>query len=143
MAMRILFLALCLEAASAISTQRNNPVTDTMEGIGNTAGTVQDGTSSATGAVGADKVGDMAGGAVTGTAGAVGGVARGALEAGSRAWSRLVLGEGARHASFRAANGHPNLPVLHVNGIILLVSSSIPKKSSSSGLEIAAIWKGY
>merc|ERR1719214_42180 len=74
MAVRILFLVLCLEAVSAISARRN-PVTDTMEGIGNTAGTVQDGTSTATGAVGADQVGAAAGGAVTGAGGAVGGVA--------------------------------------------------------------------
>merc|ERR550514_2376887 len=47
-----------------------------MEGIGNTAGTIQDGTSTATGAVGGDKVGEGAGSVVVGTGGAVGGVAQ-------------------------------------------------------------------
>merc|ERR1719248_438317 len=54
---------------------RKNPVTDTMEGIGNTAGTVQDGAGSATSAVGGDTVASGAGSVVTGAGGAVGGAA--------------------------------------------------------------------
>merc|ERR1719248_424305 len=54
---------------------RKNPVTDTMEGIGNTAGTVQDGAGSATSAVGGDTVTSGAGSVVTGAGGAVGGAA--------------------------------------------------------------------
>merc|ERR1719160_1014709 len=60
---------------------RKNPVTDTMEGVGNTAGTIQDGTASAGNAVGADKVGSAAGGAVTSGGDAVGGAASGAAGA--------------------------------------------------------------
>merc|ERR1719473_2397273 len=54
---------------------RDHPVTDTMEGIGNTAGTVQGGVDSTGNAVGADKVGEGAGSVVTGTGDAVGGAA--------------------------------------------------------------------
>merc|ERR1719473_1375972 len=54
---------------------RDHPVTDTMEGIGNTAGTVQGGVDSTGKAVGADKVGEGAGSVVTGTGDAVGGAA--------------------------------------------------------------------
>merc|ERR1719473_2464853 len=54
---------------------RDHPVTDTMEGIGNTAGTVQGGVDSAGNTVGADKVGDGAGSVATGTGDAVGGAA--------------------------------------------------------------------
>merc|ERR550514_2214121 len=46
-----------------------------MEGIGNTAGTIQDGTSTATGAVGGDQLASGAGSVVTGTGDAVGGAA--------------------------------------------------------------------
>merc|ERR550537_926080 len=86
--MRVLFLVLLgLQAASAVTT-RDHPVTDTMEGIGNTAGTVQGGVSDAGNAVGADKVGEGAGSVVTGAgdtvgsgADAVGGAATGAVGA--------------------------------------------------------------
>merc|ERR1719248_369982 len=64
-------LLLAVMAAAA----RKNPVTDTMEGIGNTAGTVQDGAGSATSAVGGDTVTSGAGSVVTGAGGAVGGAA--------------------------------------------------------------------
>merc|ERR1719389_1614071 len=72
--MRTLSLILCLGAATALSTRRN-PVGDAMEGVGNTAGTVQGGVDSTGQAVGADKVGDGAGSVVTGTGDAVGGAA--------------------------------------------------------------------
>merc|ERR1719217_77972 len=68
---QVLFLiALGLEATSAINAygvrgQKDHPVTDAMEGIGNTAGTVQDGTASATGPV-TGPVGDAGGSVVTG-----------------------------------------------------------------------------
>merc|ERR1719160_2076975 len=62
--------------AATAAALRKNPVTDTMEGVGNAAGTIQDGTSSAGNAVGADKVGNAAGGVVTGTGDAVGGAAQ-------------------------------------------------------------------
>merc|ERR1719217_1369977 len=68
---QVLFLiALGLEATSAINAygvrgQKDHPVTDAMEGIGNTAGTVQDGTASATGPV-TGPVSDGAGSVVTG-----------------------------------------------------------------------------
>merc|ERR1719248_115477 len=54
---------------------RKNPVTDTMEGIGNTAGTIQEGAGSASSAVGGDTVTSGAGSVVTGAGGAVGGAA--------------------------------------------------------------------
>merc|ERR1719262_938747 len=54
---------------------RDHPVTDTMEGIGNTAGTVQGGVSSTSDAVGVGAAGDAAGGVVTGAGDAVGGAA--------------------------------------------------------------------
>merc|ERR1719230_2411638 len=73
--MRVLFFAFCLGAASGVNVLRNHPVTDTMEGVGNTYGTIQDGTASAGNAVGADKVGAGAGGVVKGTGDAVGGAA--------------------------------------------------------------------
>jgi len=73
--MRTFLLALLVLEASAIRSHTQNPVTDTMEGIGNTAGTVQGGVSSAGSTVGADKVGEGAGGLVTGAGGAVGGAA--------------------------------------------------------------------
>merc|ERR1719160_896644 len=60
---------------------RKNPVTDTMEGVGNTAGTIQDGTASAGSAVGADQVGDAAASGVTTAGDGVGGVASGAAGA--------------------------------------------------------------
>merc|ERR1719389_1110258 len=72
--MRTLSLILCLGAATALSTRRN-PVGDAMEGVGNTAGTVQGGVDSTGQAVGADKVGDGAGSVVTGAGDAVGGAA--------------------------------------------------------------------
>merc|ERR1719506_2272652 len=81
MSARILLqVFLALGASSAIAKQytldaRDHPVTDTMEGIGNTAGTVQGGVDSTGNAVGADKVGEGAGGVVTGTGDAVGGAA--------------------------------------------------------------------
>merc|ERR1719160_1487715 len=62
--------------AATAAALRKNPVTDTMEGVGNTAGTIQDGTASAGNAVGADKVGGAAGGVVTGAGDAVGGAAQ-------------------------------------------------------------------
>merc|ERR1719359_1005947 len=55
--------------------RKDHPVTDTMEGIGNTAGQVQGGVDSTSSTVGADKVGDGAGSVVTGTGDAVGGAA--------------------------------------------------------------------
>merc|ERR1719482_1933011 len=74
-----LFLVLAgFDAVSArLSMHRagDHPVTDTMEGIGNTAGTVQGGVGSAGNAVGADTVTDGAGSVVTGAGGAVGGAA--------------------------------------------------------------------
>merc|ERR1719240_1152168 len=84
--MRVLCLVLLgLHAASAV---RDHPVTGAMEGIGNTAGTVQGGVSSAGNTVGADKVGEGAGAVVTGAgdtvgsgATAVGGAATGAVGA--------------------------------------------------------------
>merc|ERR1719160_1836308 len=54
---------------------QKNPVGDAMEGVGNTAGTVQGGVDSTGQAVGADKVGEGAGSVVTGTGDAVGGAA--------------------------------------------------------------------
>merc|ERR1719262_28056 len=54
---------------------RDHPVTDAMEGIGNTAGTVQGGVSSTSDAVGVGVAEDAAGGVVTGTGDAVGGAA--------------------------------------------------------------------
>merc|ERR1719389_1539708 len=72
--MRTLSLILCLGAATALSTRRN-PVGDAMEGVGNTAGTVQGGVDSTGRTVGADKVGDGAGSVVTGAGDAVGGAA--------------------------------------------------------------------
>merc|ERR550537_1207646 len=51
---------------------RKNPVTDTMEGIGNTAGTVQDGAGSATSAVGGDQLQSGAGSVITGAGDAMG-----------------------------------------------------------------------
>merc|ERR1719160_2216251 len=73
--MRGFVLILCLGAASGANVFRNHPVTDTMEGVGNTYGTIQDGTASAGSAVGADKVGAAGGSVVTGTGDAVGGAA--------------------------------------------------------------------
>merc|ERR1719262_1056023 len=77
--MRTSILFLCLVAAAATATatalRKNHPVTDTMEGVGNTAGTIQDGVGSTGNAVGADKVGEGAGSVVTGTGDAVGGAA--------------------------------------------------------------------
>merc|ERR550514_1549066 len=68
--MRVMFIVLLgLQAVSAI---KDHPVTDTMEGIGNTAGTVQGGVSSAGNTVGADKVGEGAGSVVTGAGDTVG-----------------------------------------------------------------------
>merc|ERR1719454_956661 len=67
-----LLIVLGLNAVQAI---RDHPVTDTMEGIGNTAGTVQGGVSDAGSTVGADKVGEGAGSVVTGAGDAVGGAA--------------------------------------------------------------------
>merc|ERR1719337_332079 len=76
MASRMLFLVLCLGAASGVNVfRRGHPVTDTMEGVGNTYGTIQDGTSSTGKTVGADKVGAGAGAVVTGAGDAVGGAA--------------------------------------------------------------------
>merc|ERR550514_1508006 len=72
MTMRVLLATLLgLQAASAILS-RDHPVTGAMEGIGNTAGTVQGGVSSAGNTVGADKVGEGAGSVVTGAGDAVG-----------------------------------------------------------------------
>merc|ERR1719482_856852 len=74
MAMRTFFLILCLGAAAAIKT-RDSPVTDAMEGVGNTAGTIQGGVDSTGNAVGADKVGDGAGSVITSGGDAVGSAA--------------------------------------------------------------------
>merc|ERR1719321_2191830 len=71
--MHHLFLTFCLGACA--TNLRNNPVGDTMEGVGNTYGTIQDGTASAGNAVGADKVGAAGGSVVTGTGDAIGGAA--------------------------------------------------------------------
>merc|ERR1719160_207835 len=68
---RALFLLLCLGAATAVNL-RQNPVNDAMEGVGNTAGTVQGGVDSTAEASGANKVGEGAGGVVTGAGDAVG-----------------------------------------------------------------------
>merc|ERR1719440_1568319 len=70
---QILFLILCLGSATAMRKQ--NPVGDAMEGVGNTAGTIQGGVDSTGSAVGADKVGEGAGSVVTGTGDAVGSAA--------------------------------------------------------------------
>merc|ERR1719316_1527357 len=68
--MRVPFLVLLgLGASSAL---RNHPVNDAMEGVGNTAGTVQGGVNDAGETVGADKVGDGAGTVVTGAGDTVG-----------------------------------------------------------------------
>merc|ERR1719271_1763798 len=67
--MRILCLVLLGLHAAAV---RDHPVTDTMEGVGGAAGTVQGGVSSAGNTVGADKVGEGAGSVVTGAGDAVG-----------------------------------------------------------------------
>merc|ERR1719198_899511 len=80
MAARVLILVLFgLETCGVSARQqirvRDHPVTDTMEGVGNTAGTVQGGVGSAGNAVGADKVGEGAGSVVTGAGDAVGGAA--------------------------------------------------------------------
>merc|ERR1719506_2757020 len=81
MSARILLqVFLALGASSAIAKQytldaRDHPVTDTMEGIGNTAGTVQGGVDSTGNAVGADKVGEGAGSVATGAGDAAGGAA--------------------------------------------------------------------
>merc|ERR1719316_1709053 len=72
--MRALYLFLCLGAATAMNL-RQNPVNDAMEGVGNTAGTVQGGVDSTAEASGANKVGEGAGGVVTGTGDAVGSAA--------------------------------------------------------------------
>merc|ERR1719380_305178 len=72
--MRALYLFLCLGAATGMNL-RQNPVNDAMEGVGNTAGTVQGGVDSTAEASGANKVGEGAGGAVTGAGDAVGSAA--------------------------------------------------------------------
>merc|ERR1719299_348239 len=70
--MRVLVLVLVgFEVTSALLKQRDHPVTDTMEGIGNTAGTVQGGVDS----TGVGAVGDGAGSVATGAGDAVGGAA--------------------------------------------------------------------
>merc|ERR1719252_32185 len=61
-------------AAAAMRTKQN-PVGEAMEGVGNTAGTIQGGVDSTSNTVGADKVGEGANGAVMGGADAVGGAA--------------------------------------------------------------------
>merc|ERR1719252_61423 len=61
-------------AAAAMRTKQN-PVGEAMEGVGNTAGTIQGGVDSTGNAVGADKVGDGAGSVITGTGDAVGSAA--------------------------------------------------------------------
>merc|ERR1719252_313867 len=61
-------------AAAAMRTKQN-PVGEAMEGVGNTAGTIQGGVDSTGNAVGADKVGEGAGSVVTGTGDAVGSAA--------------------------------------------------------------------
>merc|ERR1719482_1871899 len=71
--MRTLFFILCVGAVTAM---RKNPVGDAMEGVGNTAGTIQGGVDSTGKAVGADKVGEGAGSVVTGTGDTIGGAAQ-------------------------------------------------------------------
>merc|ERR1719316_447487 len=71
--MRVPFLVLLgLGASSAI---RDHPVTEGMEGVGNTAGTVQGGVDETGDTVGVDKVEDGAGQAITGAGDAVGSAA--------------------------------------------------------------------
>merc|ERR1719321_2021465 len=71
--MHHLFLTFCLGACA--TNLRNNPVGDTMEGVGNTYGTIQNGVDETGNAVGADKVGDMGGSVVTGTGDGIGSAA--------------------------------------------------------------------
>jgi len=74
--MRSMLLVLYLGTAAALLRgERNNPVNDAMEGVGNTAGTIQNGVDETGNAVGADKVEEGAGKAITGTGDAIGGAA--------------------------------------------------------------------
>merc|ERR1719321_425037 len=68
--MHHLFLTFCLGACA--TNLRNNPVGDTMEGVGNTAGSIQSGVDETGDAVGVDKVEQGAGQAITGAGDAVG-----------------------------------------------------------------------
>merc|ERR1719321_496666 len=68
--MHHLFLTFCLGACA--TNLRNNPVGDTMEGVGNTAGSIQSGVDETGDAVGVDKVEQGTGQVITGAGDAVG-----------------------------------------------------------------------
>merc|ERR1712138_239550 len=107
--MRALFLILCFGAATAM---RKNPAADgiegAMEGIGNTAGTVQGGVDSTGKAVGADKVGEGAGSVVTGTGDAVGGAASSVGDATGVAPKQVgVVGGGTVPTALKCPKGSP------------------------------------
>jgi len=61
-----------LALAGATHALKNQPVTDTMKNVGNTMGSVEDSVDDIGKQVGADKLGDAAGGAVNSAGGAVG-----------------------------------------------------------------------
>merc|ERR1719321_29435 len=71
--MHHLFLTFCLGACA--TNLRNNPVGDTMEGVGNTAGSIQSGVDETGKTVGADQVGAGAGTVVRGAGDGIGGAA--------------------------------------------------------------------
>ena len=79
-------------------------VMDTMEGTGNTASTIQDGTASGGNAVGADKVGGDAGGEVTAGGDAFGGAADGVAEPSAKR-VRRAGGDASGGAADGAADG--------------------------------------
>merc|ERR1719191_1492663 len=86
-----------------------------MEGIGNTAGTIQDGAGSATGAVGADQVTDGAGSVVTGAGDAVGsGASSVAGAAGAEPKQVGVLGGGGINAVSTALKCVINLTIQYM-----------------------------
>merc|ERR1719321_2166590 len=68
--MHHLFLTFCLGACA--TNLRNNPVGDTMEGVGNTAGSIQSGVDETGDAVGVDQVEKGTGQVITGAGDAVG-----------------------------------------------------------------------
>merc|ERR1719321_1194114 len=71
--MHHLFLTFCLGACA--TNLRNNPVGDTMEGVGNTAGSIQSGVDETGKTVGADQVGAGAGTVVRGAGDGIGSAA--------------------------------------------------------------------
>merc|ERR1719321_5177 len=73
--MHHLFLTFCLGACA--TNLRNNPVGDTMEGVGNTAGSIQSGVDETGDAVGVDQVEKGTGQVITGAGDAVGDAADG------------------------------------------------------------------